>query len=268
MPVTWKRNTRTLERHHEITGLPHRHSRVLRRLRAIAGCGGGGSTSARRSRSPTRAARSPTCCARSAIGDRAPLGRGPGLLRGRRPAASAGRQPATAVRLRPAPLRSRAPLRRPQFLRVGLAAALRAGLDLYSQVLLKIESHYVDVPRWKDLVDRGTGRSGRGVGRADVRRRNAAPAEYRLAIDAFRRELPADDGLADGRDARSTPARPWRRPPGWPSSGWALRPRPSCSNISAAPPTRWTRIPPTSRPTNSTKSTPRSKGTSSAWAWN
>jgi len=29
-------------------------------------------------------------------------------------------------------------------------------LDLYAQVLLKIESHYVDAPNWKDLVERGT----------------------------------------------------------------------------------------------------------------
>jgi carboxyl-terminal processing protease len=29
-------------------------------------------------------------------------------------------------------------------------------LDLYAQVLLKIESHYVDAPNWKELVERGT----------------------------------------------------------------------------------------------------------------
>ncbi len=29
-------------------------------------------------------------------------------------------------------------------------------LELYSQVLLKIDSHYVEVPQWKDLVDRGS----------------------------------------------------------------------------------------------------------------
>jgi carboxyl-terminal processing protease len=33
---------------------------------------------------------------------------------------------------------------------------LDRALDLYAQVLLKIESHYVDAPNWKELVDRGT----------------------------------------------------------------------------------------------------------------
>lgn len=30
------------------------------------------------------------------------------------------------------------------------------GLGLYSEVLLKVQAHYVDAPRWKDLVDQGT----------------------------------------------------------------------------------------------------------------
>ncbi len=33
---------------------------------------------------------------------------------------------------------------------------LDRALDLYAQVLLKIDSHYVDSPDWKDLVERGT----------------------------------------------------------------------------------------------------------------
>ena len=33
---------------------------------------------------------------------------------------------------------------------------LDRALDLYAQVLLKIESHYVDSPNWKELVERGT----------------------------------------------------------------------------------------------------------------
>jgi carboxyl-terminal processing protease len=33
---------------------------------------------------------------------------------------------------------------------------LDRAMDLYAQVLLKIESHYVDSPNWKELVERGT----------------------------------------------------------------------------------------------------------------
>ena len=30
------------------------------------------------------------------------------------------------------------------------------GLDLYSEVLLKIQAHYVEIPVWKEVVERGT----------------------------------------------------------------------------------------------------------------
>ena len=61
-------------------------------------------------------------------------------------------------------------------------------LDLYLQVLLKIETHYVEQPAWKDLVDRGTSDLDTALGEPIFLERNlpnAKPAE----VDAFRREL-------------------------------------------------------------------------------
>ena len=79
-------------------------------------------------------------------------------------------------------------------------------LDLYGQVLLKIDSHYVEAPRWKELVDRGTTNLDLALSERTFVDRNV-PQRNRPAIDAFRRELrTAIDGKvvnsrADARDA-------------------------------------------------------------------
>ena len=62
-------------------------------------------------------------------------------------------------------------------------------LDLYSQVLLKMESHYVEIPRWKELVNRGTSNLDVVLGETAFIDRNVPP-KNRLAIESFRRELP------------------------------------------------------------------------------
>lgn len=62
-------------------------------------------------------------------------------------------------------------------------------LNLYGQVLLKIESHYVDVPRWSDLVDRGACNLAMALGEPRFVQRNAAQADQ-ASVDAFRNELP------------------------------------------------------------------------------
>jgi carboxyl-terminal processing protease len=61
-------------------------------------------------------------------------------------------------------------------------------LDLYGQVLLKIDSHYVETPRWKDMLDRGTANLDVALAEPAFVD-NTVPAGYRLVIDSFRREL-------------------------------------------------------------------------------
>jgi carboxyl-terminal processing protease len=63
-------------------------------------------------------------------------------------------------------------------------------LELYAQVLLKIQAHYVEVPRWKDLVDRGAHDFEMALGEPVFVERNLAKTE-RVAVDVFRRELRA-----------------------------------------------------------------------------
>ena len=85
-------------------------------------------------------------------------------------------------------------------------------LNLYSQVLLKIESHYVEVPHWKELVDRGARGLVMALGEPTFVDRNV-PQRDRLAIDAFRRELSNMVGSRtignrdDARDAVAAAAR-------------------------------------------------------------
>ena len=61
-------------------------------------------------------------------------------------------------------------------------------LDLYEQVLLKIQSHYVKSPDWKDLVERGTNNFEVALSESSFLDHNV-PAERRSAVEAFRREL-------------------------------------------------------------------------------
>jgi len=61
-------------------------------------------------------------------------------------------------------------------------------LELYGQVLLKIDSHYVEAPQWKDLVSRGNETLEVALGEPTFLDRNVAEAA-RPALGAFRREL-------------------------------------------------------------------------------
>jgi carboxyl-terminal processing protease len=61
-------------------------------------------------------------------------------------------------------------------------------LDLYSQVLLKVEAHYVELPRWHDLVSRGTSDFEMALSEPAFAERNLSKVD-RAAVDGFRREL-------------------------------------------------------------------------------
>jgi carboxyl-terminal processing protease len=75
-------------------------------------------------------------------------------------------------------------------------------LALYNQVLLKIESHYVDPPRWKTLVERGAGGLWLALGEKTFVERNV-PERFRPAVEAFRRDLLglASSETIDNREA-------------------------------------------------------------------
>jgi carboxyl-terminal processing protease len=77
-------------------------------------------------------------------------------------------------------------------------------LDLYQQVLLKIQTHYVEQPAWKDLVNRGTTDLQTALGEPMFLERNL-PQIKAGAADAFRRELSqtlAPRNIANRNDAR------------------------------------------------------------------
>jgi carboxyl-terminal processing protease len=69
-----------------------------------------------------------------------------------------------------------------------LRLSTERALELYSQVLLKIESHYVELPQWKELVERGSSNLELALAEAVFAKRNL-PERDRPAVDAFRREL-------------------------------------------------------------------------------
>jgi len=68
-----------------------------------------------------------------------------------------------------------------------LRLSTERALELFSQVLLKIETHYVESPHWKELVDRGTSNLEVALGETTFIDQNV-PMQSRLAIDGFRRE--------------------------------------------------------------------------------
>ncbi len=65
---------------------------------------------------------------------------------------------------------------------------LDRALELYAQVLLKIESHYVDPPNWKELVERGTTNLEIALNEQSFQERYLAQAN-RPAARVFCREL-------------------------------------------------------------------------------
>jgi carboxyl-terminal processing protease len=70
---------------------------------------------------------------------------------------------------------------------------LERALDLYAQVLLKIDSHYVDSPDWKELVGRGTNNLEIALSEPVFRDRYV-PETYRPAIHGFCTDLRATLG--------------------------------------------------------------------------
>jgi carboxyl-terminal processing protease len=81
-------------------------------------------------------------------------------------------------------------------------------LDLYAQVLLKIQTHYVDSIEWKALVDWGTANLEIALGAPVFLQRNV-PDARRGAIDGFRAELRrtmAGLAVANRADARQAAA--------------------------------------------------------------
>ncbi len=78
-------------------------------------------------------------------------------------------------------------------------------LELYLQVLQKIETHYVEQPAWKDLVDRGTSDLTTALSEPIFLQHNL-PGRDPAAVEAFRRELPqtlAPRSVASRQDARN-----------------------------------------------------------------
>ena len=69
-----------------------------------------------------------------------------------------------------------------------LRLSTERSLELYNQVMLKIESHYVEKPHWSELVARGTSNLNIALGETAFVNRNV-PQRDRQAVEAFRREL-------------------------------------------------------------------------------
>jgi carboxyl-terminal processing protease len=83
-----------------------------------------------------------------------------------------------------------------------------SALDLYSQVLAKIQTHYVEAPHWKELVERGTSNFELALGEPAFVERNV-PERDRAAIEEFRLELRRVVGartIATRQDARDAAA--------------------------------------------------------------
>lgn len=81
-------------------------------------------------------------------------------------------------------------------------------LDLYNDVMVKIQSHYVETPNWKDLVERGLTSLEVAFTEPLFVKRNV-PAERQGSIDAYRFELRRMIGarpIASRGDARATVA--------------------------------------------------------------
>jgi carboxyl-terminal processing protease len=79
-------------------------------------------------------------------------------------------------------------------------------LDLYQQVLLKIQTHYVEQPAWQDLVARGTADLQTALSEPVFIERNL-PGVNVASIDGFRRELTqalAERSVASRNDARDS----------------------------------------------------------------
>jgi carboxyl-terminal processing protease len=90
-------------------------------------------------------------------------------------------------------------------------ASFAEALDIYAEVLLKLQAHYVESPDWKDLVERGTNMLEVALDERAFLDRHAPRAEAN-EVNAFRYELRRTLGprvlqsRADCRDAVATAA--------------------------------------------------------------
>ncbi len=66
--------------------------------------------------------------------------------------------------------------------------SLTQSLDLYSEVLLKIQAHYVETPVWKEVVERGTNMFEVALSEPEFCRRHLTPADEN-AVNGFRYDL-------------------------------------------------------------------------------
>ncbi len=93
-----------------------------------------------------------------------------------------------------------------------LRMSTERALEVYSQVLLKIESHYVEAPHWSELVERGTRNLELALGEPTFLDRNI-PSRDRSAVDSYRREVRSMiasrtiNSRADAREAVAAVAR-------------------------------------------------------------
>jgi len=89
-----------------------------------------------------------------------------------------------------------------------LRLSTERSLELYSQVLLKIESHYVDLPQWKDLIARGVNNLNIALSEPSFVDRNI-PQQYREGINEYRavlRDIVGAQVIANRADARNVVA--------------------------------------------------------------
>lgn len=116
-------------------------------------------------------------------------------------------------------------------------------INLYGQVLLKIEAHYVEIPNWRGLVDRGTNGLFLALGEPTFVDRNV-PQRDRLSLDSFRREATNLIGsrlVATRDDARAAVADVARLA----QRRLEMAPAVVVLEYLCGAATRWTRIPPT-----------------------
>lgn len=82
-------------------------------------------------------------------------------------------------------------------------------LDLYDQVLLKIQAHYVETPNWKELVERGTSNLEVALSEPSFLQRNL-PLAKRTRLDELCRQLRSElsrRAIGSRSDARGAVAR-------------------------------------------------------------
>ncbi|MCX7426640.1 MAG: S41 family peptidase [Planctomycetia bacterium] len=84
-------------------------------------------------------------------------------------------------------------------------STLEDALDLYGEVLVKIQSYYVESPHWKELVERGINGLDVALSEPAFLDRNV-PADKRPGVDAFRHEARRELGprvIQDYHDAQA-----------------------------------------------------------------